>query len=455
TYALEASRRLGVMLDARDFRGADGVSAERVATDEAERMAESQVLDAIDENLPEEEDESEWQWESLAKFFNARWNLNLRDRDLKKIGRDHLAEEIIAKAREALNKVELSDLAPVLEPDFGVQTACQWMKHKFAIEVELDDWKDKETPAVLADAHARVAQAYDEREAEYPVMAGLQHFTMRDASGARYDREKLVEWARTRFDCDLSLDDLRNKQREEIRELLLDLSRRNNERAGEALAEGSRRVAELFGQHTDSTARAGDQKSGNRLHDLVHWLNQTAGAEFSEEAFGRLNRLQLANKVEAEIEEKFRPEMRRMERALVLQILDTGWKDHLLSMDHLKSSVGLRGYAQVDPKVEYKREGMRQFEEMWKSVGDHVTSLIFRMEQLDERFVGSTWKESAAIHEDHGSEIARQQQAAIEASGEKPVKIEPIRNRDERVGRNQPCPCGSGKKFKNCCQRKA
>ena len=80
-----------------------------------------------------------------------------------------------------------------------------------------------------------------------------------------------------------------------------------------------------------------------------------------------------------------------MERALVLQLLDTAWKDHLLAMDHLRSSVGLRGYAQIDPKVEYKREGMRIFEQMWTSVGERVTDLIFRMEQLDEGFVGSTW----------------------------------------------------------------
>ena len=102
----------------------------------------------------------------------------------------------------------------------------------------------------------------------------------------------------------------------------------------------------------------------------------------------------------AAVEDRYRPEMRRMERALVLQLLDTAWKDHLLAMDHLRSSVGLRGYAQIDPKVEYKREGMRIFEQMWTSVGERVTDLIFRMEQLDESFVGSTWKESEAIHQD-------------------------------------------------------
>ena len=148
--------------------------------------------------------------------------------------------------------------------------------------------------------------------------------------------------------------------------------------------------------------------------------------------------------------------MRRMERLLLIQILDSAWKEHLLAMDHLRSSVGLRGYAQVDPKVEYKREGMSLFESMWVSVGNYVTDLIFKMEQLDEGFVGSTWVESAAIHEEAPgtSEIARQQQAAI-AGTEADKKLEPIRNREEKVGRNEPCPCGSGKKYKNCCLKKA
>ncbi len=156
------------------------------------------------------------------------------------------------------------------------------------------------------------------------------------------------------------------------------------------------------------------------------------------------------------VDDHFRPEMRRLERNLVLQILDAAWKDHLLAMDHLRSSVSLRGYAQADPKVEYKKEGMRTFEVMWAGIGDRVTDLIFRMEQLDEGFVGSTWKETAAVHEEAPppSAIGQQQQSAIDGSqGQSEKKIEPIRNRGERVGRNDPCPCGSGKKYKNCHMR--
>ena len=148
--------------------------------------------------------------------------------------------------------------------------------------------------------------------------------------------------------------------------------------------------------------------------------------------------------------------MRKMERALLLQLLDMAWKDHLLAMDHLRSSIGLRGYAQVDPKVEYKREGMRTFEQMWESVGERVTDLVFRMEQLDEGFVGSTWTETEAIHEEASAgRRASPRSSKQPSTARRPTTSrEPIRNRQQRVGRNDPCPCGSGKKFKNCHMRK-
>ncbi len=125
-------------------------------------------------------------------------------------------------------------------------------------------------------------------------------------------------------------------------------------------------------------------------------------------------------------------------------------------MDHLRNSVGLRGYAQVDPKVEYKREGMRTFEQMWDSVGERTTDLIFRMEQLDEGFVGSTWtgaearSREAALGQRHRRRSSRRPSTARRST----TSRKPIRNRQQRVGRNDPCPCGSGKKFKNCCMRK-
>src|SRR5205823_2232431 len=116
---------------------------------------------------------------------------------------------------------------------------------------------------------------------------------------------------------------------------------------------------------------------------------------------------------------------------------------HLRAMDHLRASVGLRGYAQVDPKVEYKREGMKIFEEMWSGVGDKVTDLIFRLESIDPeflKFLGHRWQLDRArtIHESPaaavepeavgagaGGGVRAQQEAAMNA-GKGEVKHEPV-----------------------------
>jgi preprotein translocase subunit SecA len=125
-------------------------------------------------------------------------------------------------------------------------------------------------------------------------------------------------------------------------------------------------------------------------------------------------------------------------------------------MDYLRSAVGSRGMAQLDPKVEYKREGMRMFDGLWRSIGERVTDLVFRMEQMNEGFVSNTLVETSARHEappTANSDIAQEQNDAIDNSQSKD-KVETIRNRRAKVGRNEPCPCGSGKKYKACCLRK-
>jgi len=460
SFAAAAGNLLHVQLDARDYRNVSFQEAEQLAHDEAERMAESQVFDAIEENLPSDEDQSEWNWDALAHWANNRWGLNLRDRDLKKVPREELDEFLIEKAHDAILRIDLEPCARYLGPDYGLRTACAWLRDKFGVNLAAEDLAGLDTPKVIERATDEAIRAYDQRESEYPVLAGLYRFSVRGSGGQKqgFQREELVEWARRRFQAELDLEDLKHKQREEIREVLVEHSRRNNERANQVAAEAQQRVEKLFADSGRGRTTLGDMTGHNgQLDDLTAWLNQTCQAQLSREELAKLDREGAQRRVSQIVEDHFRPEMRRMERALLLQILDTAWKEHLLAMDHLRSSVGLRGYAQVDPKVEYKREGMRLFEQMWIGVGNYVTDLIFKMEQLDEGFVGSTWVEKAsAVKEDAtpASEIARQQQAAI-AGTEADKKLEPIRNLAHKVGRNEPCPCGSGKKYKQCCMRKS
>jgi len=151
--------------------------------------------------------------------------------------------------------------------------------------------------------------------------------------------------------------------------------------------------------------------------------------------------------------------MRMIERYLLLQKIDTKWKDHLLAMEHLKGGIGLRGYAQVDPKVEYTREARALFEQMQASVRQEVSDLVLRLEAGGEEETEGIgiWDGGQALHANAAQQaeadaLRRQQDAAI-AGTQHEEKPEPIKTTGLRVGRNDPCPCGSGKKFKKCCGR--
>ena len=124
TFAEWAGKEMGVEFEARDFRGMDFQAASNHALDQAERKVEGQVLDAIEENLPDEADPREWNWEAMAKMANACWHLSLRDRDLKQVGREGVGELLIEKAREALRKVDLGGGTAFLAADFGLKSAC-------------------------------------------------------------------------------------------------------------------------------------------------------------------------------------------------------------------------------------------------------------------------------------------------------------------------------------------
>jgi preprotein translocase subunit SecA len=152
-----------------------------------------------------------------------------------------------------------------------------------------------------------------------------------------------------------------------------------------------------------------------------------------------------------DIKEKYEtPEkMREMERFLCLTVIDRLWKEQLYNMDDLRSSIGLRSYGQRDPLVEYKAEGYYMFENMMGSVTEEIATGIFRITSLHA---------GAEITQDTSSQQTVHQ--SVSALSEEPLaqdmpsapasKPMPIK-KDVRVGRNDPCPCGSGKKYKKCC----
>ncbi|GAG82953.1 unnamed protein product, partial [marine sediment metagenome] len=147
-------------------------------------------------------------------------------------------------------------------------------------------------------------------------------------------------------------------------------------------------------------------------------------------------------------------EMTELERFVLLQIFDSSWKDHLLSMDHLKGSIGLRGFAEQDPKVAYKREGGNLFDDMFAGIREKVTDMIFKVRLTADTRMQSVYQVSTQVHEQlQGYDYLAQEMADQQAAARPEQKVAQITRDIPKVGRNDPCPCGSGKKYKKCCGR--
>jgi preprotein translocase subunit SecA len=146
---------------------------------------------------------------------------------------------------------------------------------------------------------------------------------------------------------------------------------------------------------------------------------------------------------------------RLVERYLLLNSIDAKWKDHLHAMDGLKTGIGLRGYGQVDPKVVYKIEGHRMFGEMLDTIRNEVTDLFLkvRLNRAPDKDLSERWRGATPLGPEGAGPSARPTGRGDDEDGtpEGPTAPrQPIKRNEPKVGRNDPCPCGSGKKYKKC-----
>jgi preprotein translocase subunit SecA len=143
--------------------------------------------------------------------------------------------------------------------------------------------------------------------------------------------------------------------------------------------------------------------------------------------------------------------MRHFEKAVMLQVLDSQWKDHLAAMDHLRQGIHLRGYAQKNPKEEYKREAFQLFSDMLDRIKHEVISLITRVqirEEQDVEALEAQRQTPSSVRYEHPST------AGSDAEAES-AETQTMTRQGPKIGRNAPCPCGSGKKYKQCHGRLA
>ncbi|MCD6365553.1 MAG: SEC-C domain-containing protein, partial [Planctomycetes bacterium] len=271
---------------------------------------------------------------------------------------------------------------------------------------------------------------YLRREIEYPVEYALDMTVGQSGTENVYALGALVDWANNKYRADLSVEDFRDRPLADVRKRLVDIS--------EAWMTGGRMEESIRADIGDRPDPCQAVRYAKERFDT-----ELLPADFDGNVIDRL----------AAVGRRFlRREMTELERFVLLQIYDASWKDHLLAMDHLKSGIGLRSYAEQDPRVAYKTEGAELFTEMLEGVRDKVTDMIFKVRIQAGAEVASVYEISSMVHEqlsgyDHlAQELDGQRQAAAERQ-----KVETIVRSVPKVGRNDPCPCGSGKKYKKCC----
>ncbi|BBO72797.1 protein translocase subunit SecA [Desulfosarcina widdelii] len=245
----------------------------------------------------------------------------------------------------------------------------------------------------------------------------------------------------------LEYDDVMNQQREVIYKQRRDLLTGVNlkETIEDIMMENAETIAAQF---ADERALPEDW-DWDAVSDAVFQQFNFRLAKMDENTLDGLNDEGLAQAIYEQAHEIYNQkatmlgseeDFRQLERVVMLQTVDNLWKDHLLSMDHLKEGIGLRGYAQQNPLLVYKKEGFEMFQETIERIKSETLGILFRI-QLAEP--------------DHIEDLQqpKEQPLVFSGGGDAPAAKKPVKREARKVGRNDPCPCGSGKKYKKCCGR--
>jgi len=246
----------------------------------------------------------------------------------------------------------------------------------------------------------------------------------------------------------LEYDDVMNKQREAIYQLRRDILE-GREGRDYVMGIASDIVGSLVAAHCPEKEDPRDWDLAGLRTELLAYFNLGA-----HDVPGNLDQLGIEELTEtlaataearyAEKESRHAPEViRSFERAIMLHSVDTAWKDHLLALDHLKEGIGLRGYGQRDPLQEYKKESFELFEAMRERVENDIIERLFRYEPITE--------EQLAEQRHRREQVERPRIQLSSGPPESQGSSKPQTVHKDKVGRNDPCPCGSGKKYKKCC----
>ncbi len=423
-----ARTNFGVDLRPSDITDIKPEEVERLIKQQTKDNVANEISLSLGEYLEDYSDVRSWDISGLCKWAMSSFSVSLSPAKVKAQEPQEIEEQLISASAEQIDKKDYSQLIEFLKEDFSARTFVEWARAKFDIKLDIEQLKSLNKSQIHQQLSEETSALYKRREIEYPV-----EFAMNMVYGPQganvYAFEVLTEWAKKKYSVDFSIEQMQNTKPRALHKQFLELSESfNNGRLDKELED---KIAAL------------------NTTELVSWANERFDGSLTEETIGegpqRRDRL-------SELAREFlRAELTDLEKYVLLQVYDSTWKDQLRNMDHLKDSIWMRSFAEKDPKTEYKREGFRMFNDMLETIEERVTDIIFKVRLESGARARSVWNVSQTAHDEVGQfAMAERQRAAAQApQGYREVKQ--IKLEHPKVGRNDPCPCGSGKKYKKCC----
>jgi len=305
--------------------------------------------------LPED-----WDLTGLSNWARTEFGVNLSVVDLQRSNPHDVQTSLTTAAQKQVDGKDLAGLSQFLEEHIPQRELSEWAQKKFGLDVTVEELEGKGIEGAAKLVNDKAHAAYNLRALTYPVEFTMEVLSQGAQQDPNWTMQQLLGFAKQRYGQDWDPEEVSQLNGQDIFQKLL------NEQAawmkqGGKLEEEAAAIYEEFGSDPAKLAAKLQERYGSKVTPEQIEKDDDVKQLIVDEGLTLLRR-----------------ELGQLERYVLLQILDATWKDHLYAMDQLKESVGLRGYAEKDPRIEYKREGANQYRNMQGVIQDRVTDLIFR-----------------------------------------------------------------------------
>ncbi len=396
-----------------------------------------QVRTSIGEYIDPEEPPNKWDVGGLLRWVTRLYKVSITQNQMRKMEPDEIEETLVAAAQSHYAALDLDGISMYLDAHYRYRALAEWARTKFSIALEDEEVIETPQSDISKLLDQRVRDAYGLREVTFPVEWCVQRALGSETTDQAAAAQSVAEWANHKYDAGWTLEDVQGKAVADVKSELLSLSEK-------AFDGGLQKTID-------------DNISGKDEEAAVEWAKSRFGFAWNQQRFDEHDG-PIGHALMDQGREMLRWELTRLEQYILLRLYDQAWKDHLLEMDHLKTAVQQRplGGDQSHPQSQFAIEGRDLFAQMWARIAARVTDIIFKVQGGDAGESGPAPAGGAPMSLSHAdstgggfSSAAADQQSAMRAQGSE-AKVETIRREQPRVKRNDPCPCGSGKKYKQC-----